>query len=518
MRVISFFLCGTCLCLWFSSILSFAFYPTLLPFQKATTKSAISLIPQQSLLSEPQHSTICFSSNPYTAVADTPSSNLEWYALRCVTGKERVTAMMLQGLFQKNTDIDRFVVPWVVEIESDKNGEMVKKYKARAPGTIYVKLQWSDVLGDRLQEPREVRGWGGHPRREKLLTGEVLTVPSPVSLDEATRMNLDTLQPILVSDDDNNDDNDTPSSNPKKDPEIAKVIREVYKGLTVGSFVRLRENDDGYKDELALVTQLSEGQVWVKVAVGEKFRKIQVDPKDVDKMTSLEVLYQASLAPPMPSAEEAASAAPFQAKYVQQGVESHERPSVAFGRSRLTDRGSQMYYNNLEMDKWQKQQEETERIIEETTGKAGMTMLDDDGNDLYPSESDGKSFFTPRDDKPEQPQTAEYNPYPEDGFEDDEEYADIDVDEANEELDDFFSKLFSDPNANPLAPPDPLNDHMEEKEEDSVPPVSDLTNIPLDSDVLSKFSKGELREMLKERGLKISGNKDVLIERLILEG
>lgn len=224
-----------------------------------------------------------------------------WYLINCVATNEIDLLRQCRTVCADMADVVKFVVPVERKTRSHGANKMVTETKVKYPGYVFAKLRLCPQVYEAIQELDLCRSWMGtvnHKGHKKL-------PPVPVALNEVEVENfgVDKIE-------EENDDIDDKASEPGVDSEgiivdseedydeeyedpmyknIDKKALKKFKGLKVEDMIKVTAQGK-FLNEDGIVRRLKEGKILVRFYTYGTMFEEWLDPSDVRKLSSDEVL------------------------------------------------------------------------------------------------------------------------------------------------------------------------------------------------------------------------------------
>lgn len=241
----------------------------------------------------------------YTASHTRPSTNLfaklwdrmeieedeepMWYVLNCVAGLEMDLLRQVRQVCDEMEDAEKFVVPTISKTRSHGANRMVTDTKVKYQGYVFAKLRLCPETYEAIQGLDLCRSWMGTVNQK----GYKKLPPAPVALNELEIENFGLEDEEYEEEETSYDEENNIIVDTEEEDKAAAAIEEevqtVYKGLRVEDMIKVTAKNKFF-DEDGIVRRLKDGKVMIKFYTYGSMYEEWLDPGDVRKLTSAEVL------------------------------------------------------------------------------------------------------------------------------------------------------------------------------------------------------------------------------------
>ena len=211
-----------------------------------------------------------------------------WYLINCIAGLEIDLLRQCREACADLPDAIKFVVPTEKKTRSHGTNRMVTEKKVTYQGYVFAKLRLCSDVYERIQALDLCRSWMGTVNQK----GNRKLPPAPCALNE---LEIEEYGLEEYEDEDDGDDDeevdgvilDTPDKDTK--PTVDKNALKVYLGLEVENMVKVTARGKFFNED-GIVRRLKDGRILVRFYTYGTMYEEWLDPKDVRKLSSIEIL------------------------------------------------------------------------------------------------------------------------------------------------------------------------------------------------------------------------------------
>ena len=209
-----------------------------------------------------------------------------WYLINCVAGLEMDLLKQCRDACADLPDAIKFAVPTEKKTRSHGANRMVTEKKVKYQGYVFAKLRLCSDVYETIQSLDLCRSWMGTVNQK----GHKKLPPAPCPLNE---LEIEDFGLEEYEDEDETEDEedfggvilDTPDRKPKLDADAIKA----YLGLEVDNMIKVTARGKFFNED-GIVRRLKDGKILVRLYTYGSMYEEWMDPKDVRKLSSMEIL------------------------------------------------------------------------------------------------------------------------------------------------------------------------------------------------------------------------------------